>query len=203
MQLNQKKMETKELEEKRDDLKAQLKAVKKQIKELNSKPVDGWYTSPYNDKWMAYFVNGIMILYIDGINIYKANEIIPIYECSPNIRLATFEESNKRLTEFVNGLGYVKGVKIISLLFNEETDINNNNLLFGIKLSGIYSIELGGRYVWKSDKGFAKIISKPKFKVELLRREEDVFSFIKITHGTDVDSDELVKQIETDLNSKP
>ena len=200
-------METKELEEKRDDLKAQLKAVKKQIKELNSKPTDGWYTSPYNDKWMAYFVNGIMILSIDGINIYKANEIIPIYECSPNIRIATFEESNKRLTEFVKILGYVKGVKCEFGIVKDVREIVSNEAYFHTYKDGDYSyqIVMGCDIIFSLEKGWAKIISQPKFKVELKlkRREASGLTVIEITHGTDVNSHELVKQIDTHLNSKP
>lgn len=185
--------------ETREQIKSEIKKLKRKLKEFDEKPVDGWYVIPNFDykNWMAYFVDGIMVLLLNKGELRVISETIKFTECNPLKRLATPEEVTKRLTEFVNGRGYVEGVNVKWCNNWEVVRFEfNANPIWG------HVIYYGGLVIWSSIKGWAKIIEEPNYKVEVTRVEKSGTITIEIQHSKEADSKDLAKEIETFLNEK-
>jgi len=206
----------KTLEQKRDELRAELEAVEKQIKD--QKPMDGWYKDE-NGFWMAYLKDGKYTFGINSNGIWT-NNFLGDYEPSYD-RLATPEEVKQRLTDFVNKEGYKKGVKVKSLYRDVDRELEgvvdfDENFIYDH-----YYIALGSTTVWNSKDGWAKIITEPKFKVKAGHDNSEINSLQSWSHKSgakfnitvksksmdlsdydNFDLYELAKEIETFLNNK-
>jgi hypothetical protein len=179
-----------------------------------NKPVDGWRISADDSYWMCYLKDG---KYVFGIN--SVGDWITWGEFEPDEdRLATDDEVKQRLTRLVNGMGYKEGVTVKNLVFSDEFLIKSNDLKFDISDVGFYFIQLGGFSIWHSDKGWAKIVEKPKFEVEKgcknhiqesWSKENGAEFYFTIKNKSMIHSDyicfsttDLAKKIETILNSE-
>lgn len=176
--------------------------AERKLKELDTKPVDGFYFWNGDPLYLGFY-NGKRFDF--GINThgdwFKAN-ISDISHINDTFKLATPEEVTQRLTKFVNGRGYVKGVKIRAVYGSMEFTLNHAPLTFSSD-SNIYEICLGNWVIWSSIKGWAKIIEAPKYKVEVTRVEKSGTITIEIQHSKEADPNDLAKEIEIFLNSKP
>ena len=182
--------------------------AEQKIKELD-KPVDGFRVIESGHHWMAYLKDG---KYQFGISVlgYWINEFgIPF---DPNTDcLATESEVTERLTEFVKSLGYEEGVTTLDLCDNlSKRTLSPDSLEFGLNNSfGYYYICLGFYTIWRSDKGWAKIVeTKPKYTVEPTvfgYEDNEVKSDFRILKDGKIllmDCEETAKRIETFLNSE-
>jgi len=193
-------MKTK-LEQKRYELRAELGVVEKQIN--NEKPVDGFRIFEVDSPWMAYLKDGKYMFGIGFLGTW-VNEFNMSFNPNTDI-LSTPEEVNKRLTEFVNGLGYKEEVTIKGIYGDSEFTIDSTPLtLRFMPHKEKYQIGLGGWFIWSSVRGWAKIVEKPNYTVDLnpcIFENETRQSFdIKVECDRDINPDLVVEVIKAFLN---
>ena len=147
----------------KEQIEAKIAKLQLQLEKLN-KPVDGWRVYKEDSTWMFYLKDGKYLFGINSVGNWITDFGLD-YEPTED-SLATDEEVKQRLTKLVNGMGYKEGVTVMSLIINGEVQIKSNDFKFGITSDGIYYIQLDGFFIWTSEKGWAKIVEKPKFEVE-------------------------------------
>lgn len=171
------------------------------------KPIDGWRVVSTYPKWMMYAKDG---KYEFGINTFDEwSDCRILRTIDTGDTLATPEESTKRLTEFVNGLGYKEGVDIANFqcggsmtLTKTGLEIENEDDTFG------YSICIGDTIIWCEKYGWAKIVEqKPKYTVDCsqlgFEGKEDFCDYTVLKDGKTLCLDEwkkTAKRIENFLN---
>lgn len=189
-----------ELEAKKANHEAKIVKINKKIKGL--KPVDGFYLDKDCPRWMFYKINGMFEFGLNSADRWSEPEPF-ITQFAEREYLATPKEVTKRLTKFVNSRGYKKGVRIDSYGNDSTRLITSDEVVFKDKSSNdtkFSMISLGVNIIWRSDKGWAKIVEeKPKYTVERWKSNKVIIYKDNIPM-CDSELDDINKRIETFLN---